>query len=60
MKMQGGKSTAKAQQSVLASLFKGVSIIDERAGKINSPQFYQAVVDNLTARLWQAVVTFNQ
>uniref|UniRef100_UPI003AAB9DCF E3 SUMO-protein ligase KIAA1586-like n=1 Tax=Centroberyx gerrardi TaxID=166262 RepID=UPI003AAB9DCF len=51
MKMQGGKSTAKAQQSILAGLFKGVSVIGERTGKINSPQFYQAVVDNLTARL---------
>lgn len=51
MKMHGGKSTAKAQQSILAGLFKGVSVTGERIGRINSPQLYQAVVDNLTARL---------
>lgn len=51
MKMQGGRSTAKAKQSISAGLFKGVTVIGERAGKIKSPQFYQAVVDNLSARL---------
>ncbi|XP_076829454.1 E3 SUMO-protein ligase KIAA1586-like, partial [Brachyhypopomus gauderio] len=51
MKLQGGKSATKAQQSILTGLFKGVKFTGERAGKINSPQFYQAVVDNLNARL---------
>ena len=49
--MQGGKSIAKAQQSILAGLAKGMSVIGERTGTINSLQFYQTVVDSLTAHL---------
>lgn len=51
MKSQGGKSAAKAQQGLSVGVFKGVNIVGDRAGKINSQQFYQAVVDNLTARM---------
>lgn len=49
MKMQGGKSSAKAEQCISAGLFKGVSLSGEGAGKINRQQFVQAVVDNLNS-----------
>ncbi|XP_063058141.1 E3 SUMO-protein ligase KIAA1586-like [Engraulis encrasicolus] len=51
LKVNGGKSTHKAEQAVQAGSFKGVSLIGEGAGKISKQQFIQAVVDHLNARM---------
>lgn len=51
MKTRGGKSISKAEQCVSVGQFKGVSLVGDRVGKIDRHQFFQAVVDNLTARM---------
>lgn len=49
MKTRGGKSIFKAEQCVPVGQFKGVTLVGDRAGMINRHQFFQAVVENLTA-----------
>ncbi|XP_073693982.1 E3 SUMO-protein ligase KIAA1586-like [Garra rufa] len=51
LKLQVGKSSRKAEQSISSGQFKGVNITVEKEGKINRPQFIQAVIDNLKRRL---------
>lgn len=51
MKTWAGKSISKAEQCVSVDQFKGVTLVGDCAGKINRHQFFQAVVDNLTAHM---------
>jgi hypothetical protein len=50
MKEQGGKTELKVQASITSCQLKGV-MLTKTQPKINKPQFYQAIVDNLTKRL---------
>jgi hypothetical protein len=50
MKERGGKTELKVQASITSCQLKGV-MLTKTQPKINKPQFYQAIVDNLTKRL---------